>query len=146
VFFSALLAPAQTKRQDDDGYWWAGLSPQYRLGFVYGYLNGTEHDHIGAMGTSMSLVADLAPLKWPSLKVQDGVQKFCLSDDDFDGITVGQFVDGIDAFYKDYKNKQLTVVWAMEYVRDAIKGKPSAELTAKLEMWRKRPAKDAWCK
>src|SRR5437588_9212736 len=85
----------------------------------------------------MSLVGDLAPLKWPSLKVQDVQRRFCLSDDDFDGITMGQFVDGVDAFYKDYKNKQLAITWALEYVRDEIKGKPSAELTAKLEMWRR---------
>jgi hypothetical protein len=50
---------------------------------------------------------------------------------------MGQFVDGMDAFYTDYGNKQLDVGWAIEYVRDKIKGKPAKELEAKVAMWRR---------
>lgn len=68
----------------------------------------------------------------------------CLSDTqfDYDGITMGQFVDGIDAFYKDYRNKQLEVSWAVEYARDAIKGKPAQELEAEVALWRRCSAAD----
>lgn len=50
---------------------------------------------------------------------------------------MGQFVDGMDAFYKDYRNKQLEVGWAIQYVRDEIKGKPAQELDAEVALWRR---------
>ena len=44
----------------------------------------------------------------------------CLSNTefDYDAIAFGQFVDGMDVFFKDYRNKQLEVGWAIQYVRD----------------------------
>jgi hypothetical protein len=58
--------------------------------------------------------------KFPNLEPKDILQKMCLSNTefDYDGIAFGQFVDGMDVFFKDYRNKQLEVGWAIQYLRD----------------------------
>jgi hypothetical protein len=43
----------------------------------------------------------------------------------------------MDTFFKDYRNKQLEVVWAIEYVRDSIKGGPAQELDSQVTVWRR---------
>jgi len=55
---------------------------------------------------------------------------------------MGQLVDGMDAFYKDYRNRQLEVGWAIQYARDSIKGKPAQELDAEIALWRRCSAAD----
>lgn len=62
----------------------------------------------------------------------------CAGDDfDYDGIAMGQIVQGVDAFYGDFRNKQLGLTLAMEYVRDEIKGKSPEELESKVINWRR---------
>jgi hypothetical protein len=77
--------------------------------------------------------------QFPDVDPKVIMQKMCLSDTqlDYDGITMGQFVDGIDAFYRDFRNKQLEIGWATEYVRDQVKGKPAPELDAEVNLWRR---------
>jgi hypothetical protein len=55
---------------------------------------------------------------------------------------MGQFVAGMNAFYKDYRNKQLDAGLAIEYARDAIKGKSAEELDAEVTLWRRCSAAD----
>ena len=98
----ALAAP------DLDGIWWGKLDSSFKLGWVSGYAKAMDLAGTIQMGTCASNLA-LYQKEWPNLAQKDIMQKMCLSDTqfDFDGFTMGQFVDGIDAFYKDYRNKQL---------------------------------------
>jgi hypothetical protein len=44
----------------------------------------------------------------------------------------------MDTFFKDYRNRQLEIVWAIEYVRDEMAGKKTAgQLLDELNDWRK---------
>lgn len=128
----ALLLPnAQLTRgkTDLDGYWWEKLNPSFKLGWVSGYAKAM--DFAGTI--QMSTCASNMPLyakEFPNTDPKVILQKMCLSDTqfDYDGIAMGQFVDGMDAFYKDHRNKQLEVGWAIQFARDSIKGKPAQEL------------------
>lgn len=136
-----VLAPASLSTEDKpnwNGYWWASMTPDFRMGWVTGYAKAM--DLAGSL--SMATCAANMPLyqqRYPDTDPKVLLQKLCLSDTqlDYDGISLGQFVDGMDTFYKDYRNKQLEVGWAIEYVRDAIKGKPAQELDAEVAMWRR---------
>ena len=121
-----------------DGYWWASMTPSFQLGWAVGYVKAMDL----AGSIQMSTCAFNLPLyqkEWPNLAPKDILQKMCLSDNqfDYDGISMGQFVDGIDAFYTDYRNKQLEVGWAIQYARDSTKGKPAQELAAEVALWRR---------
>jgi hypothetical protein len=58
---------------------------------------------------------------------------------DFTGIRFGQLVDGTDEFYKDFRNKGVTVTAAMFYVRDELKGRPAKGLEDELNNLRHPP-------
>ena len=66
---------------------------------------------------------------------QNGTKSF-----DYDGVSMGQFVDGVDVFYKDFRNKNLEVGFALTYVRDQVKGKTPAELEKELTEFRNAQA------
>lgn len=126
-----------------DGYGWEKSDASFKLGWVSGYakamdLAGTIQ--MVACGNNLPLYAK----EYPTIDPKVILQKMCLGDTQFDygGIAMGQFVDGMDAFYKDYRNKQLEVSWAIEYARDAIKGKAAQELDTEVGLWRRCSAAD----
>jgi hypothetical protein len=43
-------------------------------------------------------------------------------------VTVGQIVDGVDEFYKDWRNRRVVLRHAMEYVMDEAQGKDDSKL------------------
>jgi hypothetical protein len=128
---------AQTKA-NWNGYWWTSMTPSFKLGWVTGYAKAMDLAGVIQMGTCASNMP-LYKEKFPNLDPKDILQKVCLgsTEFDYDGISMGQFVDGMDAFYRDYRNKQLEVGLAIQYVRDEIKGKPAQELEAEVVMWRR---------
>lgn len=114
-----------------DGIWWSQMSPAFKLGWVGGYAKAM--DLAGTL--QMAACAAEMPMyqkQFPDVDAKEILQRMCLSNKafDYDGITMGQFVEGMDAFFKDYRNRQLEVGWAIQYVRDEIKGKPTQELEA----------------
>lgn len=142
----ALLVPntsSAADKTDLDGYWWAKLDAGFKLGWVSGYAKAMD-----LAGTiQMSTCASNMPLyvkEFPNTDPKVILQKMCLSDTqfDYDGIAMGQFVDGMDAFYRDYLNKQLEVGWAIQYARDSMKGKSAQDLNAEVALWRRCSAAD----
>lgn len=126
-----------------DGYWWEKLDASFKLGWVSGYANAMDV----AGSIQISTCAANMPLyvkEFPNVDPKVILQKMCLSDTrlDYDGIAMGQLVDGVDAFYKDYRNKQLEIGWAIQYARDSIKGKAEEELDAEVDLWRRCSAAD----
>lgn len=137
AFFVASRQGQPNINEQFNGYWWKSVTPQFKLGWVSGYAMAMD----SAGGTAIaSCVAELPMYEkqWPNLEAKVILQKMCLSQKqfDYDGVSMGQFVDGINAFYDDYRNTQLDVGWAIQYVRDAVKGKSAKELDAELSAWR----------
>lgn len=126
-------------KPSNDGVWWQGMSPGYKLGWVSGYTKAMET--AGAL--QLVTCAETLPFysqKYPSVPAKELFERLCSTSNgtyDYDGITMGQFVDGVDAFYKDFRNRQIEVDSAIEYVRDQVKGKPPQELDSKLNMLRR---------
>lgn len=55
----------------------------------------------------------------------------------FRGVTNSQIADGLDAFYKDYRNRSIKVHDAVWLVVNSIAGKPQRDLDEMIESWRK---------
>ena len=53
---------------------------------------------------------------------------------DTDPLTV---IDGVNSFYKDYKNRKISVSWAIYYVLESIRGKSEKSMQRYLERMRK---------
>jgi hypothetical protein len=126
-------------KPSNDGIWWQSMSAGFKLGWVSGYTKAMET----AGAFQIVNCAETLPLysqKYPNIPAKELFERICNASSetyDYDGITMGQFVDGIDAFYKDFRNRQVAADSALEYVRDQVRGKPAGELDAKLNMWRR---------
>jgi hypothetical protein len=55
----------------------------------------------------------------------------------FYGVTFGQYVEGLNAFYQDYRNKRIQINFAIMYVRDDARGGSKDDMQSRLEGMRK---------
>ncbi len=127
----------QQQQLQYNGYWWLSMAPSFKLGWVSGYAKAMDFAGTVQMGTCAANLS-MYQKQFPDTDPKVLMQRLCLSDKqfDYDGIAMGQFVDGIDGFYNDFRNKQLEIGWAIEYVRDEVKGKPASELDSEVNLWR----------
>lgn len=129
--------------QNLDGYWWEKWDASFKLGWVSGYVKAM--DLAGTIQTARCAAElPMYAKEYPNVDPKVILQRMCFSNMQFDyeSITMGQFVAGIDAFYRDYRSKQLEVGYAIEYARDSIKGKPTQDLDAEVALWRRCTAAD----
>lgn len=136
-------APLAADKTEMDGYWWERLDSSFKLGWVSGYAKAMDLAGTIQMTTCASNMPMYAKA-YPNTDPKVILDKMCLSDTqfDYDSVSMGQFVEGMNAFYRDYRNKQLQAGWAIQYARDAIKGKPAKELDAQVTFWRRCSAAD----
>jgi hypothetical protein len=129
-----LLMPI-TGRSDSlnthDGVWWDGLEPYPKTMFVVGYVDGISRaDALLEQTLSVKkMTLEAAPYKAPLTSFLK-----------FYRITYKQFVDGLNVFYSDYRNKQIDFDIAILYIRDQIQGTPQKELDSRLDDMRQGAA------
>lgn len=139
LLLAVLLGTGRGQEQAHNGFWWVGSSTDFRLGFASGYAMAMirVQDIEG-----FRCLADKNGGKLPEKYPGDEALKGCTSQDprlapyDFGDIRFGQLSEGIDEFYKDFRNKGIDITMAMTYVRDELKGKPTKELEEELTKWR----------
>jgi len=56
---------------------------------------------------------------------------------DLGGFRIGQWADGIDEFYKDFRDRGLEIHLAIRYVRGQLHGQPAKELEDEVTGWRR---------
>jgi hypothetical protein len=63
----------------------------------------------------------------------------------FEMIKCGQFLDGMDAFYKDFRNTEYPLHAAIKLVRDQINGRATEDIEKELIAWRQCRADSSKC-
>jgi hypothetical protein len=132
---AVLLGAGQGQEQKHDGFWWVGSSKDFKVGFASGYTV--------AMVRALDIegfrcLADRNGGKLPEKYPGDEALKACTSQNprlapyDFSDIRIGQLSEGVDEFYKDFRNKGIDITMAITYARDELKGKPTKELEEEL--------------
>jgi hypothetical protein len=128
----------QSSKEPDNGFWWVSQSETFKLGFVKGYASAMS---IAADRIGFTCIADKNGGVIPEKVPTDAVLKECMESRtvdlfSFGGIRFGQLEEGMDDFYKDFRNKGVTVTAAIFYVRDELKGKSAKELEDELNVYR----------
>lgn len=128
LFAISLSAHAQDIRRD--GNWWLGQTQVFKSAYMLGLFDGTN------LGHEFSL--------W---KYRDKSEPACLSknyesynyyfDKYMKDVTSTQLVDGLDVFYKDYRNRKIDIASAVWLTVNAIAGTPQADLDKMVESFRK---------
>ena len=143
IFSAMLLAllltvgeAAQADALRTDGNWWNQQNRGEKQNYMIGYMDGMVHDD-GRWNLAMIVVAK----KFDPVLAKYGaaVEKYMreVNKHDFGNVTVGQFIDGLDKVYADYRNRRIQVHEALIVVIRSLDGTPDDEITKLLERWRK---------
>ena len=129
VLFLLFILPVHglEKEIPNNGYWWEALSDSFKLGFVVGIAEGYHASYaiFDALWefrpTEDSLSNCLRVMR--SYNQWLNILRYRTTE-----VTYGQMMDGIDKFYKDYRNKQIEVQSIMGLVKMQIEGKSQTEI------------------
>jgi hypothetical protein len=155
---------SQSTNASPTGHDWNTYSENLKMGYVLGFINGTSFGAVREMSACFQLTKvsldiintandffkqwkekhpDIVTAATSQMLNQadrpEFKQEFCLKsfNSGFENITVGQFLSGVNAFYRDYRNLSIPVNYAIQYVRDDVNGKSPAELSADL-LWERK--------
>jgi hypothetical protein len=113
-----------------DGSDWKQYSQSYKIGWIDGFVTAMSDAQINTAGLCAFQL---------NLRVDSAEGKACTAEAqgfNFEMIKYGQFLDGMDAFYKDFRNMEYPINWAMTIVRDQINGRPAEDIEKELVAWR----------
>ena len=143
VFVAILLSSSWLWGRNDvgvaDGSDWKQFSQSYKVGWIDGWVT--------AMSDAEFSTATLCAFAL-HIKLGSDEEKACTTEAqsfNFEMIKYGQFLDGMDAFYKDFRNTEYPLNGAIKLVRDQINGRPAEAIEKELISWRQCHADKTKC-
>lgn len=121
-----------------DGSDWKQYSLDYKVGWIDGWAS--------AMSNAQMSLAFMCLQLHLTLESEEG--KACVAEAqgfNFETIKFGQYLDGMDAFYKDFRNTQYPIGGAIRIVRDQIRGRSAEDIEKELVSWRQCQADSSKC-
>jgi len=122
-----------------DGNDWRQWSQNYKVGWIDGFVSAMSN---AQMGTAALCAFQL------HISVDSKEEKACVAEAqgfNFEMIKYGQFLDGMDAFYKDFRNTEYPITSAIRLVRDQINGRPAEDIEKELVACRQCHADSSKC-
>jgi hypothetical protein len=122
-----------------DGSDWKQYSQSYKVGWIDGWAT--------AMSNAQLDLAFLCALQL-HLTMESEEGKACTKAAqslNFEMIRYGQYLDGMDTFYKDFRNTEVPINLAIKLVRDQIRGRPAEDIEKELVSWRQCHADSSKC-
>lgn len=126
LFAISLSTYAQENRRD--GNWWREQSQSDKLTYIVGFFDGMD------LGRQFSFWKNMDD-KVCFPKVTESFAFY--NDKFFKDVTNTQLADGLDVFYKDYRNRKIRIHDAVWLTVNAIAGTPQADLDRMVENFRK---------
>ena len=123
-----LSASVRTEEVRRDGNWWNGLNPTTKLAYVTGFFDGLSPGKDFAMplidgrNTQVSRQTTLNEITLVTKRFNARMAKY------FSPVTNDQLVDGLDEFYKDFKNRSILLGSAVNVVVRQIAGEDVTSL------------------
>jgi hypothetical protein len=139
ILYTTATAQQQTKH---DGNWWNDSGEGFRVGFVTGYL--MSMNTVGDVAITRCMLDRGYNLQMEPKALQE-LMNSCSQTPEakpyqaYSGFTVGQWKDGIDEFYKDFRNRSLGVQLAIRWVNEQLHGTAAKELEDMVTEWRRKP-------
>lgn len=113
-----------------DGSWWRKQSELTKASYIVGVLDGV---HLGHDFSTWGLVEDVSA----SDARQRTIESFEKYSKLLSRVRVGQLDEGLDAFYTDFRNRNIAVYRALWVVIRSITGTPQDEVDRLIENLRK---------
>jgi|SRR5450755_996627 hypothetical protein len=113
-----------------DGNLWVAQTQAFKSAYVLGFFDGTN------LGHEFSLWKYYLDKSEPTCLIKnDDSYKFYF-EKYAKGVTSTQLVDGLDVFYKDYRNRKIEISSAVWLTLNAIAGTPQTDLDKMVESFR----------
>lgn len=135
---------AQEKFLSEDGNFWLNISEPNKVGIMFGFymaISTVAKNNLLAHSTTAYALTELqkevpkdARVAW-LIMVLEGMIKSL----DFANITVGQLVDGVDNFYKNFANRNIKLIDAIYITRMEIRGFNPELVSAQVRYLRMMP-------
>lgn len=124
-----------------DGNWWNGSNNRSeKANYIIGLYDGME------LSSFPILFYAFSTPKYDKNRMEcaQAINKATIdfNKEFFSNVKIGQIVDGIDLFYKDYKNRKISVMNALYVVLNGISGKSEENLKSMTENYRKQAANE----
>ena len=132
VGFVAGLNAAQEYRKFTGYALWGGADGNVKFAYVVGYADAEQMYRLALDKGAKPLCADSGK-EW----IEDFERKIPMPTN----ITVKQTIDGIDDFYKDWRNQSVPLYFAQNIVRLQIVGRPQAEIDEAIRKAREASSK-----
>lgn len=136
VFIMSGSAMSQnTAQQEHKAQWWNDSSETFKIGVVSGYLMASAR---AADAIAFSCLASKHGGQVPEQLPPEQEMKDCGENNHLyqtvncGAFRMGQVKDGLDVFYKDWKNQQVEFEGAIRYVCDQLLGKTDSYLANEL--------------
>ena len=125
----------QAYAQDErfrDGNWWRTITTTSKDAYLVGFFDGLV---LGGQFSWWHIVSkDGKVNNSEAEKARDSFDTYYGS---LKGTTNGQFRDGLDEFYGDYRNRRIPIHHGFWIVLNTIAGKPEKEINVMIENFRK---------
>ncbi|MGA9966505.1 MAG: hypothetical protein WBQ10_15000 [Terriglobales bacterium] len=138
ILLSVLSVYVQAQAERRDGNWWVGETPNVKLNYAVGFFDGMKLDYNFSYW-GMTKESDKKAMTPCMSEVNKSYSDY--SAKYFSDVTNDQLVDGLDNFYKDYRNRRIKVPDAVWLVVNGIAGKPQSEMDKMIESWRQSASK-----
>jgi hypothetical protein len=112
----------QAEEVRHDGNWWHQQSAGFRLLYILGFMDGME------LGSRFSTPDNPDTARKPNSVGEITRAYEVRTRHYFRDVTVGQIADGLDAFYRDLKNRSIKLTDGFEIVLRSIKGEDVEKL------------------
>ena len=145
VLFSSNLVAQEKEQSRRAGYYWKGLSFGEKISYLEGildyrgYVNWRTEIAIQTMNEVHGLVERMDKEKAHKLFGAGRIIEAPMKDLNIGGKSYGQVIDGLDEFYKDYRNLRIEVLDALTIVRLELSGAPPEEIQERKRVLRMPP-------
>ncbi len=142
ALMTLLVASTAIAGTDRSGDWWTHLTVADKVNVMVGFLDGQTFAHQAFNLSIYNALLDpktgkYDPNRNPGIfalqtAVQDEFKR------EFNSVSPGQLIEGLDKLYADYRNKRVTVADALDVVVGSISGNTDAQYESLLEYYRKK--------
>ena len=105
-----------------DGNWWTQQSAGFRLLYILGFMDGMDLGSRFSVPDKGSAQDRPEAVTDPRRTYRERTERY------FTQVTVGQISDGLDAFYRDHRNRSIVVSDGFEIVLRSLKGEDVEKL------------------
>jgi len=129
IFVSLFILPLNSISEEDsanrrDGSFWAKYDVSFRFGYIMGLSEGLYYCAGWVDDYKQMTQDDINPLG-----CCDALWGFGYFVSQYEGnISYGQMFEGVDEFYKDYRNTQIPILALFKLVKMEVEGKSKAEI------------------